>query len=164
MKKIIFLFIAFFCLIQNFTDSIQMNTLIVEESFAPVSVKKIPIKVYSMPTELELFDTLKSKGFIDPVAVWRIGIWESGHLKSEICKNRNNLFGIKKNDYIYFKSWIECVDYMKKMEDIKWSQYLINNSGDYYDFIHWWGYKTGHSRGVEDLKYVQTIKTLNPPQ
>jgi hypothetical protein len=52
---------------------------------------------------------------------------------------------------------------MKKAEDVKWAQYSINNSGDYYDFIHWWGYKTGHSRSNEDLKYTKLLQTLLPP-
>ena len=117
-----------------------------------------------MPTESQLLDTLISKGFIDPIAVWRISIWESGHLRSEICRTRNNIFGLRKNDYIYFKSWIECVDYMKRMEDIRWAKYSLSNSGDYYDYLYWCGYKTGRSRSVADLEYVKTLKTLNPPQ
>ena len=172
MKKCIFLFVLFFALIQDVnleskyfgfvTESV--SPIKITESVSSISLKTKEIKKFEMPTESQLFDTLKSKGFIDPVAVWRIAIWESGHMRSEICRTRNNLFGLKTRDYIYFASWLDCIDYMKKMEDIRWAQYSTANSGDYYDFIHWCGYKTGRSRSDEDLQYTKTLKTLDPPK
>ncbi len=118
-----------------------------------------------LPTPNELYDTLEARGFRDPLAIWRVSMWETGHLKSSICRNKNNLFGIKAGkDYKTFASWQECVDAMKALEDRKYEEYSAVKSGDYYDFLAWWGFKTGYSYSLSDVRYVQLIKKLAPPK
>ena len=51
----------------------------------------------SLPSELELYDSLVSRGFCAPDVVWRIAVWETGHLRSGLCVNYNNLFGLKQS-------------------------------------------------------------------
>jgi len=160
MKKLIFLIILLFVLVLDVNIEPIKYLCVISE----VILKHKVNQKNHMPSETQLLDTLKSKGFRDPVGVWRIAMWESGHMRSVICKTRNNLFGLRTRDYIYFNSWLDCIDYMKRMEDIRWAQYSVDNSGDYYDFIHWLGYKTGHSRSNEDLEYINKLKKLDPPQ
>jgi hypothetical protein len=161
MKKILFILFLLFGL----TLDVNLTSAKNFTSGESVSLESHKIKNRNhMPTETQLLDTLISRGFIDPIAVWRIAIWESGHMKSEVCRSRNNLFGLRTKSYIHFNSWLDCIDYMKRREDSRWAEYSINNSGDYYDFIHWWGYKTGRSRSHEDLEYTKTLKTIEPPE
>ena len=118
-----------------------------------------------LPSSAELYDTLESWGFRDPLAVWRISMWETGYLKSSICREKNNLFGLRgKRDYLSFPDWKACVVAMKSLEDRKYAEYSVKKKGDYYDFIAWWGYKTGHSYSLSDKRYVELIKKLAPPK
>lgn len=118
-----------------------------------------------LPTPVELYDTLEARGFRDPLAVWRISMWETGYLKSSICKTQNNLFGLRgSKGYKTFPDWMTCVSAMKALEDRKYAEYSAKKKGDYYDFIAWWGYKTGYSYSQSDKRYVELIKKLAPPQ
>lgn len=117
------------------------------------------------PTPAELYDTLVARGFRDPLAIWRVSMWETGYLKSNICRTKNNLFGIKAGkDYKTFNTWQECVDAMKSLEDRKYKEYSSVKNGDYYDFLAWWGFKTGYSYSLSDVRYVQLIKKISPPK
>ena len=71
---------------------------------------------------------------------------ESGMFKSKLCREHNNLFGIKHgNSYARYNSWDESIaDYKKRIS----SRY---KKGDYYDHLIRIGY-------AEDPNYIQLIK------
>ena len=117
------------------------------------------------PSKEELYDYLVELDFIDPVAVWRISMLETGHLKSKISTEKNNLFGLRSTEeYKQFENWKECVKYMKKLEQKKWEKYVLTtNKSNYYDFIAWWGYKTGKSYSDDDIEYSLFLKKIKKP-
>jgi len=119
------------------------------------------------PTELELYDSLVARGFCAPDVVWRIAIWETGHLKSNLCVNHNNLFGIRLNsrEYRHFNSWLDCLDYMDDLWNRRYDQFVeLGLGGDEYYFLQWWGYKSGHSLHPSEAYYVSKIKSLRLPE
>lgn len=65
--------------------------------------------------------------------VYAQAILETGHFKSKLCKENNNLFGLynsKKKEYYRFKHWSESVVAYKK-----WIQYRYKPNEDYYKFL-----------------------------
>lgn len=119
----------------------------------------------SYPTKDELYDYLVELDFIDPVATWRISMLETGHLKSKISTEKNNLFGLRSTqEYKEFQNWKECVKYMRNLEKKKWEKYILTTENpNYYDFIAWWGYKTGKSYSDDDIEYSEFIKKIKSP-
>lgn len=119
------------------------------------------------PSELELYDSLVARGFCAPDVVWRIAIWETGHLKSNLCVNHNNLFGIRQNsrEYRHFNSWLDCLDYMNDLWNRRYDQFVeLCLGGDEYFFLQWWGYKSGRSLHPSEAYYVSKIKSLQLPE
>lgn len=111
------------------------------------------------PTKKQLFAELKKQNVIDPVAAYRISMLETGHLKSKMATENHNLFGLKRSGkYMKFKNWKECVKYFANLECNKWDKYGVG--GNYYDFVAWWGYKSGYSCGKSDVKYSQYLKKI----
>lgn len=112
------------------------------------------------PTKKQLFAELKKQNVIDPVAAYQISMLETGHLSSRIAKENHNLFGLKRGkEYMKFKNWKECVKFFADLECKKWEKYGIG--GNYYDFVAWWGYKSGHHCGKPDVKYSEYLKKIN---
>ena len=78
-------------------------------------------------------------------------ILETGHFRSNICKTKNNLFGLynsSKNEYFSFNHWSESVEAYKKMIQYKYK------GGDYYHWLDSIGYAT-------DTHYINKLKILN---
>lgn len=66
----------------------------------------------------------------NPEIVLQQVVWETGWLKSDICKKYNNLFGFKTNKgYLKFDTWQESIQYYKQWQDRRY------DSGDYYQFL-----------------------------
>lgn len=78
-------------------------------------------------------------------------ILETGYFRSNICKTKNNLFGLynsSKNEYFSFNHWSESVEAYKKMIQYKYKE------GDYYHWLDSIGYAT-------DSLYVYKLKQIN---
>lgn len=78
-------------------------------------------------------------------------ILETGHFRSNICKTKNNLFGLynsSKNEYFSFNHWSESVEAYKKMIQYKYKE------GDYYHWLDSIGY-------AADSLYVYKLKQIN---
>ena len=78
-------------------------------------------------------------------------ILETGHFRSNMCKTKNNLFGLynsSKNEYFSFNHWSESVEAYKKMVQYKYKE------GDYYHWLDSIGYAT-------DSLYVYKLKQIN---
>jgi nitrite reductase/ring-hydroxylating ferredoxin subunit len=114
-----------------------------------------------LPTKTELYAELKKQNVINAKAAFQICMVETGHLKSRIAKEDNNLFGLHNGcSYMQFESWQDCVKYFAKLECKWWDKFSKEHTGDYYDFIAWWGYKTGVSCSVKDIKYSEYLKKI----
>ena len=113
------------------------------------------------PTKKELFNELKKQNVINPVAAFQICMLETGHLTSRYAKEQNNLFGLRNScGYLEFNTWQECVKYFSKLECKWYDKFIKDNTGNYYDFIAWWGYKTGVSCSIKDIKYSEYLKKI----
>lgn len=99
-------------------------------------------------TEKSLMIAIRLEGIKHPDCVFKQAIWETGHLKSNICKTKNNLFGFCLSDgYINFKNWIESVKYYKSWQDRHYK------GGDYFEFLDSIKYS-------EDSTYTSKIKLI----
>lgn len=117
------------------------------------------------PTKKELFEELKKQNVINPVAAFQISMVETGHLTSRYAKQQNNLFGLRNScGYLEFNSWQECILYFKKLECKWYDKFIKENTGTYYDFIAWWGYKTGKACSMPDIRYAEFLKKIKIPK
>lgn len=77
-------------------------------------------------------------------------ILETGHYRSKLCKENNNLFGLynsKKKEYFKFTHWTESVEAYKNYIQYKYK------GGDYYNFIDSIGY-------ASDSLYIPKLKNI----
>lgn len=71
---------------------------------------------------------------------------ETGNYTSKLCRNKNNLFGIRKgNKYKEYNTWKECISDYKKLFSNRYK------GGDYYEYLLKIGY-------AEDPMYIQKLK------
>jgi hypothetical protein len=83
--------------------------------------------------------------------VYAQAILETGHFKSNVCKNYNNLFGLynsRLKDYYKFNHWVESV-----IAYTKYIQYRYKPPEDYYKFLERIGY-------AEDPLYIDKLKRI----
>lgn len=86
-----------------------------------------------------------------PEIVYAQAILETGHFKSNVCQNSNNLFGLydsKVGKYYRFKHWTESV--------IAYKNYIQNkykSDSSYYEFLESINY-------AEDPHYIKKLKTI----
>lgn len=120
-----------------------------------------------LPTERELYDTLVARGIHAPEVAWQIAIWETGHLKSNLCVNHNNLFGLRrdKSSYAHFDHWTDCLDKFETIWRSRYKRYVeAGYEGDAYEFLKWWGYCTGQSNHPRETEYVARLKSIKVPR
>lgn len=83
--------------------------------------------------------------------VYAQAILETGHFRSKVCKEYNNLFGLYnsyKGDYYKFDHWSESV-----VAYLNYIQYRYKPPDDYYQFLINIGYAT-------DTNYIQKVKSI----
>lgn len=86
-----------------------------------------------------------------PNIIYAQAILETGHFKSNLCINNNNLFGLydsKNKKYYIFDHWKDCIIAYKEMV-----QYKYKDGDDYYKFLSDIGY-------AEDPKYIDKLKEI----
>lgn len=76
-----------------------------------------------------LYSEIKDQGILFPEIVFAQGVLESGHFKSDLFRNNNNLFGMrrpksrkttatgKRKGYAVYSSWIESIQDYKLWQD-----------------------------------------------
>ena len=85
-----------------------------------------------------------------PEIVTAQSILETGNYRSEICKNKNNLFGLynsRKKEYYSFEHWTESVKAYHNLIQYRYKD------GDYYEWLDKIGY-------AEDSIYVIKVKEV----
>lgn len=82
-------------------------------------------------------------------------ILETGWFKSNVYKNKNNLFGFRtKNGYLSFDSWEDSILYYKKWQKKHYTKFKeITEDTCYYKFLEWVGY-------AEDELYITKLKSI----
>ena len=111
---------------------------------------------FSKSPQEGLIEALEYYGVKHPQIVYAQAVLETGHFKSDLCLNGNNLFGLynsKKHRYYTFDHWKDCIIAYKEM-----IQYKYKDSDDYLNFLKEIGY-------AEDSEYICKLKELikNPP-
>lgn len=101
-------------------------------------------------TNDNLYTELVAQGIDYPKIVLAQAILETGHFTSYSCRERNNLFGLRKRDgsYMTFDHWTNSVHAYKK-----YIQKYKEIPNDYYKFLNDLGY-------AEDSVYVVRVKQI----
>lgn len=123
------------------------NSSITEEHS---KIDTIPSFHYKSPKD-GLMEALDYYGVKYPKIVYAQAILETGHFKSDLCVNDNNLFGLynsKKKKFYTFNHWSESV-----VAYINFVQYKYKPPNDYYDFLDKLGY-------AEDPLYISKVKQI----
>ncbi len=124
--------------------------------------KLIVVREYNGFSEAKLIDEIKSLNFKFPYIVLAQSYQESGHYKSTIFRENNNMFGMKEavvrsnlakgtnRGHAMYETWQESViDYA-----LYYSTYLsdIKTEGEYYEFLR--------QNYAEDPTYVTRLKNI----
>ena len=124
--------------------------------------KLIVIREYNEFSEVKLIDKITELNFRYPHIILAQAKLESGHFKSTIFLENNNMFGMKEaklranlakgtnRGHAYYETWQESViDYA-----LYYSSYLrsINTEGEYFEYLR--------QNYAEDPTYVQRLKQI----
>ena len=99
-------------------------------------------------------DLIKALNYYDvkhPEIVYAQAVLETGHFRSKICKNYNNLFGLynsRTKNYYKFNHWTESI-----IAYLNYIQYKYKPPNDYYKFLTDIGY-------AEDPEYINKLKRI----
>jgi len=122
----------------------------------------IVIREYSGFSESKLIEKINQLNFRYPHIILAQAKLESGHFKSTIFLENNNMFGMKEaklranlakgtnRGHAYYETWQESViDYA-----LYYSSYLrsINTEGEYFEYLR--------QNYAEDVTYVQRLKQI----
>lgn len=108
-------------------------------------------KFFSQTPKEGLEEALSYYGLKHKDIVYAQAILETGHFKSKVCLNYNNLFGLydtKNKDYYKFNHWTESVVAYKK-----WVQKKYQPPDNYYAFLEEINY-------ASDKEYISTLKSI----
>lgn len=114
-------------------------------------IKHSKPKFFSQSPEEGLMEALKYYGVKHPEIVYAQAVFETGNFKSNLCLEKNNLFGLynsKTKRYYRFNHWSESIEsYVNNIQD----RYRPPNN--YYKFLSDIGY-------AEDPNYIKKIKKI----
>ena len=126
---------------------------------------KVVLHINNKEIQPDFFNKLPQEGLMEaleyydikhPQIVYAQAVLETGHFKSDLCLNGNNLFGLydsKNHRYYTFDHWKDCIIAYKEM-----IQYKYKDGDNYLNFLKEIGY-------AEDSEYICKLKELikNPP-
>ena len=132
------------------TAEAQTITTIEEVDSLAVKLQQPEFFLEDKPTPAAVLEACKYYEIQYPEIVTSQSILETGHYKSKVCLQYNNLFGLynsKKRDYYSFNHWTESV---KAYYDLVQYRY---KEGDYYAWLSKIGY-------AEDPNYIAKVKSV----
>ena len=121
---------------------------------------KIVLCIDNKDIQPDFFNKLPQEGLMEaleyyevkhPQIVYAQAILETGHFKSNVCLNYNNLFGLydsKNKDYYKFNHWAESIVAYKE-----WIQKKYQPPNNYYAFLEEINY-------ANDKDYISTLKSI----
>lgn len=116
---------------------------------APIKEEKPSF--YNKSPEEGLREALEYYNVQYPEIVYAQAILETGHFKSNLCINGNNLFGLynsRKGKYYTFNHWVNSVEAY-----VKYVQYKYKPPNDYYKFLEELPYAI-------DKEYINKLKRI----
>ena len=121
------------------------------EEETEVELPTDPVAFFNQSPEEGLVEALDYYGIQYPQIVYAQALLETGHFKSKLCTQYNNLFGLynsRTKSYYRFDNWWDSViAYRDKV------QYKYKGNTDYYTFLVKLPYAT-------DPNYIRKIKQL----
>ena len=108
-------------------------------------------KFFSQTPKEGLEEALSYYGLEHKDIVYAQAVLETGHFKSKVCLNYNNLFGLydsKNKDYYKFNHWTESVVAYKE-----WIQKKYQPPNNYYVFLEEINY-------ASDKEYISILKSI----
>lgn len=132
MSKLM-LIITFFVLSTNISNDLVIENKVIETVVNGVELTYDNIMAEMIQNELKHTDILLKQIKL-----------ETGNLKR--IKD-NNLFGFRKNDYLSFNTWMDCIKYAKVWQDKRYK------GGNYYTFLDKINY-------AEDPLYFEKLKRI----
>lgn len=114
--------------------------------------KSVEDKIKNSTPKEALLLALKFYGVEHPNVVFSQAVLETGNFKSNVCRTRNNLFGLYdsyNDEYYKFNHWSESVIAYRKYIQNKYT----NKSENYYAFLKRIGY-------AEDEGYIEKVKKI----
>lgn len=133
------------------SDHFESNSLPVYQVKDIVRLEQPEFLLSEEPDSALLVEALKYYDVKHPEIVYAQAILETGHFKSRVCKEYNNLFGLydsKRGEYYKFNHWSESV-----VGYLNYIQNRYHPSNDYYIFLKDIGY-------AEDSMYVHKLKGI----
>lgn len=127
------------------------------ENIKPPEIEVIYIVNEEQP---DFFSKLPQEGLMEaleyyevkhPQIVYAQAVLETGHFKSNVCLNYNNLFGLydsKNKDYYKFNHWTESIVAYKE-----WIQKKYQPPNNYYVFLEEINY-------ASDKEYISILKSI----
>lgn len=121
---------------------------------------KVVLHIDNKEIQPDFFNKLPQEGLIEaleyygvehPQIVYAQAVLETGHFKSDLCLNDNNLFGLynsKKHRYYTFDHWTESV-----VAYLDYVQRRYKPPNDYYKFLLDIGY-------AKDPNYISKLKGI----
>lgn len=132
------------------TVEAQITTTTEEVDSLAVKLQQPEFFLEDKPTPVAVLEACKYYEIQYSEIVTAQSILETGHYKSEVCLQYNNLFGLYnsyKRDYYSFNHWTESV---KAYYDLVQYRY---KEGDYYEWLNKIGY-------AEDPNYIAKVKSV----
>lgn len=106
---------------------------------------------FSKSPQEGLIEALEYYEIKHPQIVYAQAVLETGHFKSNVCLNYNNLFGLydsKNKDYYKFNHWAESIVAYKE-----WIQKKYQPPNNYYVFLEEINY-------ASDKEYISILKSI----
>lgn len=122
-----------------------------KDTFTIIEVSDEKPSFFNKSPEEGILEALDYYGVKHPEIVYAQAILETGHFKSNLCLNSNNLFGLynsSKKEFYSFDHWSDSVEAY-----INFIQYRYKPPDDYYEFLDNIGY-------AEDPNYINKLKRI----
>lgn len=122
-----------------------------EESLTDIEVTNAEPTFFDKSPEEGLMEALEYYGVKHPNVVYAQAILETGHFRSKVYRECNNLFGLynsRTKSYYKFDHWSESV-----VAYLDFIQYKYKPPNDYYKFLSDIGY-------AEDPEYINKLKRI----
>jgi hypothetical protein len=143
------LFAIYLAVIINKSYANEIEHIVEEDT--EVELPTDPVAFFNQSPEEGLIEALDYYGIQYPQIVYAQALLETGHFKSKLCTQYNNLFGLynsRTRSYYRFDNWWDSViAYRDKV------QYKYKGNTDYYTFLVNLPYAT-------DPNYIRKIKQL----
>lgn len=126
------------------TVNIEKDTIFIKDT---VFIKPVSKNIVPPLNDKTLMNELLKQNIPHPEIVLAQAKLETANYKSKLCKNHNNLFGLKKgNSYRRYSNYIECVKDYKKLISSR-----LKENENYYKFLL-------RIKYAEDGQYIQKLK------